>query len=120
VERAAESIAGLARRLHLCRIDIGKVDAVIAAHARDSAAEARGLSELKRAGIRRKPDRARIGGTDLYRGPLSNSDRVLHRKLLPRGKRPVILKEASPEGRLGVRGGSRRTRPRFTPMSNGR
>jgi hypothetical protein len=40
--------------------------------------------------------------------------------LLPRGKRPVILKEASPEGRLGVRGGSRQTRPRFTPMSNGR
>jgi hypothetical protein len=49
--RPAGSVTGIARLLHLCWIDYGEIDYVIAGHSCDSACEDRRVVELECAGV---------------------------------------------------------------------
>jgi hypothetical protein len=45
-QRPAGSVAGIARRRHLARVDVGKIDRVLARHPRHAPCEARRIVEL--------------------------------------------------------------------------
>src|SRR5215831_1559484 len=64
---SAAGSAGIGRPLHLRRIDIGKINRVLARHSCDGARKPRGIEKLEDSGRRGKGHLPRIGRDDFKR-----------------------------------------------------